>query len=431
MPAESNAKAKAVALSALLLVPLATGGCIPWGGMLPRETIVLPASDIDWQPRQLVSWQTPAVVGPIVRRLYTYHDFGQTGVVDQLQLREDGGLIVLARNGVRFLDAAGRLERTVEFAPGYASTTLFRAVDGLWVAGLHGRNMGYELHAFPLGESEPRRIWEGDRCWQLAAVDFSGSGRDSLVVLKAQDYEDDSPIWFNPPPERTAFWIVDPSSADSRLVVTDHHADRIATLDIEGDGREEVILYPEPQINAYSYPFERMSLLRGDGRLEPFWNAKRHDNNHMQRLRWQRAALGRGGYVPIRSGPAALFAKVSIYSQYLHLADAQGNVVASHRLPGDVTAHQVVGWHEIDGATIVILDRAWHCDYTYSPCGSLVLELTPEGELREIARHTAFVSATVLTPDGRLLAAENRWHRPTNMRTTFVRDYGSMRRQGK
>ncbi|MCY3840680.1 MAG: hypothetical protein OXH09_18870 [Gammaproteobacteria bacterium] len=260
-------------------------------------------------------------------------DGGQNGIVEELHVFEDGGVVVLARDGVRFLDSARRLERTVEFVKTYLWTMLFRAADGIWVAGLHGAPEGRELHAFPLGERAARFVWECKRCFRLAAVDFDGNGHDSIVVLNPQEYGDDSPWWVQePPPFRTAFWIVDPPSSGKRLVVSDNHATRIRTLDLEGDGREEVVLYPYPAINASRYPFQHMSVLRGDGH-EPLW-----DTEGNERTKWRLPPLDRVGYVPVRPGPEARFAKISMFSQHLQLADAQGSLVSSHQLPGDVTA---------------------------------------------------------------------------------------------
>ena len=340
----------AVLLVPLWIVPLWTSGCGVGAALLPRETVSLPASELGREPRLLVSWEAPSI--PSMRAVGST-DGGQNGIVEELHVFEDGGVVVLARDGVRLLDSARHLERTVGFVKSYLWTILFRAADGIWVAGLHGAPEGRELHTFPLGERAARFVWECQRCFRLTAVDFDGNGHDSIVVLNPQKYEDDSPWWVQePPPFRTAFWIVDPPSSGKRLVVSDNHATRISTLDLEGDGREEVILYPYPAINASRYPFQHMSVLRRDGH-EPLWDTERNE-----RTKWRPPPLDRVGYVPVRPGPEARFAKISIFSQYLQLADAQGSLVSSHRLPGDVTVHQVVGWHEIDDATIVVLNRA-------------------------------------------------------------------------
>ena len=405
-----------LALPVLVLVLLSTSGCNV-GALLSRQTVSLAASDLGSEPRLLVSWEAPSLPG---MRGAGSSDGGQNGIVEELHVLGDGGVVVLARNGVRFLDSAGRLERTVKFAHTYLWTALFRAADGIWVAGLHGAPAERELHAFPLGERAARAVWECKRCFRLAAADFDGNGHDSIVALNPQEYEDDSPWWVQPPPFRTAFWIVDPSSSNKQLVVSDNHAARIRTLDLEGDGREEVILYPYPAINASRYPFQHMSVLRSNGSHAPLWVTE-----WRERMKWRLPPLDRVGYVPVRPGPEARFAKISMYSQHLQLADAQGRPMSSHRLPGDVTVHQVVGWHEIGDATIIVLDRANPYGFPYADGASLVLELTRAGELREIARHTAYVTGTAVTPDGRLLAAEHRWD-PTNGRIVFVRDYGPM-----
>ena len=411
-----------LALPTVLLVYLPTSGChlgTLGAALQPREPVTLAASDLGREPQLLVSWQAPSM--PSTRAVGST-DGGQNGIVEELHVIEDGGVVVLARDGVRFLDSARRLERTVKFVQIYLWTVLFRAADGIWVAGLHGAPEQRELHTFPLGERAARFVWECKRCFRLAAVDFDGNGHDKIVALNPQEYEDDSPWWVQePPPFRTAFWIVDPLSSNRQLVVSDNHAGRIRTLDLEGDGREEVILYPYPKISAHRYPFQHMSVCAKNG-SRWLWDWERN-----ARKNWRLPPHDRVGYVPVRPGPEARFAKISLFSQYLQLADAQGRQVSSHRLPGDVTVHQVVGWHEIGDATIVVLDRARPYGFPYADGASLVLELTPAGELREIARHTAYVTATAVTPDGRLLAAEHRWD-PANGRIVFVRDYGPMRR---
>ena len=45
---------------------------------------------------------------------------------------EDGGVAVLARDGLRFLDSARRLERTLKFVQTHLWTALFRAADDIW-----------------------------------------------------------------------------------------------------------------------------------------------------------------------------------------------------------------------------------------------------------------------------------------------------------
>ena len=221
----------------------------------------------------LVSWEAPSLpsMGAV-----GFSDGGLNGIVEELHVLGDGGVVVLARDGVRFLDSARRLERTVKFVETYLRTALFRAADGIWVAGLHGAPAERELHAFPLGERAARVVWECKGCFQLAATDFDGDGHDSIVALNPQEYDDDSPWWVQePPPFRTAFWIVDPSSSTKQLVVSENHATRIRTLDLEGDGREEVILYPYPAINATRYPFQHMSVLRGNGSHARLWDTER------------------------------------------------------------------------------------------------------------------------------------------------------------
>ena len=308
----------------------------------------------------------------------------------------------------------------------------------LGVAGLHGPAEMRELHVLPLGpldtlgERAPTRRWECRSCFELAAADFSGNGLDSVVALGAEPWEDDSPWWRYHYPWKTGVHIFDPASGDRpgarRLAKSNHNATRIAALDLEGDGQEEIILFPVPAINDYLYDLERLSVVRGDGRIEPLMGADRNKNRSWQRLRWRRAAQGRGGYVPVRSGPDALFAKVSRWSVYLHLANAEGQVLSTHRLPADATLHRVVGWHETDGATIVVLNRPHFCEIPMAPCASLIVELDPAGDLREIARHEAFISATALTPDGRLLTAEHHFNFKTKHRVVAIRDYGPMGR---
>ena len=366
-------EAPILALPAVLLVSLLSSGCNIGAALLSRETVSLAASDLGREPQVLVSWVAPSM--PRMGRS-PFTDGGQEGIVEELHVLGNGGVVVLARNGVRFVDPAGRLERTVQFVHPYLWTVLFRAADGIWVAGLHGSREKRELHTFPLGERAARFVWECRRCLRLAAVDFDGNGHDSIVVLNPQEYEDDSPWWVQePPPYLTAFWIVDPLSSNKQLVVSDNYATRIRTLDLEGDGREEVILYPYPAINAHRYAFKYMSVLRGNGSHEPLWDPERNEKKW-----WRLPPRDHVGYVPVRPGPEARFAKISMYSQHLHLRDAQGSLVSSHRLPGDVTVHQVVGWHEVDDATIVVLDRARPPQgFFYADGASLVLELTQAG----------------------------------------------------
>ena len=250
-------------------------GCIPWAGFVPRTVVALPASDLAAPPRELAAWEAESKQVP---GYWRYGDRGERSVATELRLREDGGAIVLSRNAVRFLDAAGELEGARRFAHSYVSAALFRAADGLWVAGLLGAEEERELHAFPLespleapsGESRPRHAWKCPQCFGLVAADFSGDGVDSLVVGNRQEWEVELPWWlYNYKPRyATGLLIFQPSSGARRLVKARHDATRIAALDLEGDGREEVILHPFTGASAgYLYWTERISVLRGDGRL--------------------------------------------------------------------------------------------------------------------------------------------------------------------
>ena len=421
------------ALAAAYAVLLTTPGCIMWDGFVPRETVVLPASDLGASPRLMASWEAASVAGPD-----GLGDGAVYAIPTGLHLgTKEGEVIALSGDGVRILDSSGRLERTERFAARYFVPVLFDGAGGAHAAGLHGPAETRELHVLPLdpldalGEREPYR-WECADCFRLAAADFSGNGLDSVVVLRPEPWEDDSPWWRFQYPWKTGIRIFGPFSGTRpgppRLVKSDHNATRIAPLDLEGDGQEEIILFPKPSTTGYLYTLESLSVVRGDGRIEPLMGADRNKNRSWQRLRWRRAAQGRGGYVPVRSGPDALFAKVSRWSIYLHTANAEGEVLSTHRLPADITLHRVVGWHETDLATIVVFNREHFCDIPMAPCASLIVELGAEGELREIARHEAFISATALTPEGHLLVAEHQFDSTTRRRTVAIRDYGPMGR---
>lgn len=89
--------------------------------------------------------------------------------------RESGGLIAITDTHMAYFDRDLKFERKVKFKHKYYGFGLIQGPDGLWFAGYEWwswmfgmmHNMNFDVHAMPLGDSEPMFAWPCKNCSDL------------------------------------------------------------------------------------------------------------------------------------------------------------------------------------------------------------------------------------------------------------------------
>ncbi len=108
--------------------------------------------------------------------------------------RESGGLLAITDTHMAYFDRDLKFERKVKFKHKYYGFGLIQGPDGLWFAGyewwswmfgvLH--NMNFDVHAMPLGDSEPKFAWPCKNCSDLRGRRFADPLHDYLYAASVR-----------------------------------------------------------------------------------------------------------------------------------------------------------------------------------------------------------------------------------------------------
>lgn len=108
--------------------------------------------------------------------------------------RESGGLIAITDTHMAYFDSDFKFERKVKFKHRYYGFGLIQGPDGPWFAGyewwswmfgvLH--NMNFDVHAMPLGDSEPKFTWPCKNCSDLRVRRFADPLHDYLYAASVR-----------------------------------------------------------------------------------------------------------------------------------------------------------------------------------------------------------------------------------------------------
>ena len=108
--------------------------------------------------------------------------------------RESGGLIVLTDTHLAYYNQDFKFERTLKFKHRYYGFGLMQGPDGPWFAGyewwswMYGvlHNMNFDVHAMPVGDSEPKITWPCKNCSELSARRFAEPLHDYLYAASVR-----------------------------------------------------------------------------------------------------------------------------------------------------------------------------------------------------------------------------------------------------
>ena len=328
--------------------------------------------------------------------------------------RESGGLIAITDTHMAYFDRDFKFERKVKFKHKYYGFGLIQGPDGPWFTGyewwswmfgiLH--NMNFDIHAMPLGDSEPRFTWPCKNCSDLRVRRFEDPPFDYLYAASVRH----APPWVGfevGSGERFG----EPTTAELIEVLAEHRREESSRTLESGD---EVGSHTYSSRDWWRYAYATCSSgsrdlwgMRGGRYLNCVWH-------------------------PQRSNPHAEFT-VGMDRTYNRVAlrdESSDTEIDSWDLSGlvDVVGFShVMGWFrfpdsECDGdgggsatgsecaKTVAVLSGTWESCYEKTRCEEAtgVFELEDGGRARLLSFIRAPSRASVRLSDGRIVVSVDR-----------------------
>lgn len=108
--------------------------------------------------------------------------------------RESGGLVAITDTHMAYFDRGFKFERKVKFKHKYYGFGLIQGPDGPWFVGYEWwswmfgvmHNMNFDVHAMPLGHSEPEFTWPCKNCSELRVRRFGEPLHDYLYAASVR-----------------------------------------------------------------------------------------------------------------------------------------------------------------------------------------------------------------------------------------------------